>query len=333
MTRREHARRMVSALDADTRLRLQVSPLGAMRRLGLTVKAVNELTSRRGAGGMCDGMSFTDSGTVLYAPTQSRRENFTLAHEYAHLLVNRDDVPLIWLADAPEPAVELERLCDDIAGLLLVPEEAVDRVVGPGPVRGQHVFDLFHQTNASQVVCAIALARRLNCTGAVLLTDRAQQTVVHAAVVGEPTIYPRAGQLLPTGHPLRQLAPRTHVCRESFWATPWGERSRCYLDAVASDKRTYAVLADLDLWQAETLHLPGLDAPSTPAPQVELTCRCGYIGPVRGWPCETCGRPFCSRCKDCDCSRRDAQQVTCDGCFLRIAAADVVDGRCSECRS
>jgi len=43
-------------------------------------------------------------------------------------------------------------------------------IVGTGPVTGQHLVDLFQSTEASQVVCAIALARRLTCTGAIMLT-------------------------------------------------------------------------------------------------------------------------------------------------------------------
>jgi len=299
---------------------------------GLTVRAVASLTSQRGAGGMCDGMSIREHNTVLYARTDSRRENFTLLHEYAHLLLAKDTDAAIWLADQEEPMLERERLCDDIAAALLIPDEVLNGIVGTGPVTAQHLVDLFQATEASQVVCTIALARRLTCTGAIILTDRQTNTVVHAALVDEPSVYPTKNQAVPTDHPLTKIVPGQHICRESYWATPWGTRSPYYLDATATEKRTYSVLAELDLWDVSNLHLNVPEPAALHRPSASIQCPCGYKGIVTGFPCADCGKQFCPRCQRCDCDRRAALAVRCQGCTVSMPRHDIVDGRCSNCR-
>ncbi len=332
MTLRDQARRVVASRPQEMRERLRDAPLEALVQAGLTVRAVPELGSRRGAGGMCDGMSLTAHGTVLYAPTDSRRENFTLTHEYAHLLLDEDDTALIWLADQPDPDTVLEQLCDEIASLLLVPDSLLTVVIGTAAPTGSHVLDLFRRSQASQVVCAIAAARRLNSAGAVLLTDRTTQTVVHAALVGELPVYPRPQQRVPDAHPLLRISPGQHVRQRTFWATPWGERRTMYLDAVATGKRAYAVVAENDLWQIDRFHLPETEADAAKPPTTHLSCRCGYAGLRTGWPCPDCSQPFCPRCGACDCARRRSLTSPCESCFCDTPARDLLEGRCSDCR-
>jgi hypothetical protein len=332
VTRTQHVARVVRTLPVELREALRRAPLTAMTGTGLIVRSVPTLTSGRGTGGMCDGMSFSEHDTVLYAPTESRRQNFTLLHEYAHLLVDNDEEALIWVADQNEPALELERLCDHIAADLLVPDHVLDQIVSEGPITGQHLIDLYRNTEASQIVCAIALSRRLGCTGAIMLTDRATQKVVHASLVGEPSVYPSKNQAVPSSHPLLRISPGEQVCRESFWATPWGTRNPYYLNAAATEKRTYSVLADLDLWNAEQLHLPVAEYAPDRRPRAGVTCACGFKGPVTGWPCPDCNKQFCRRCKSCDCDRRAALTERCSECFLSIPRIDLEAGICSGCR-
>ncbi len=332
MTRKKHAIRIIQALSPQLRAALHRAPLAAMTSNGLVVRAVKLLTSSRGAGGMCDGMSFSEQNTVLYAPTDSRRQNFTLLHEYAHLLVARDEEAMIWLADRDEPMIELEKLCDDIAAALLIPEDLLNGIVGKDPVTGQHLLDLYLATEASQVACAIALARKLTCTGAILLTDRMTNTVVHAALVDGPSVYPANNQAVPSDHPLARIRPGQHVCRESFWATPWGTRSPYYLNATATAKRTYSILAELDLWGISTLHLNSPEPATATRPRTTVNCPCGFNGTTAGFPCPTCGKPFCPRCQRCGCERRAALTDRCKECFVSVPRRDLVEGVCSNCR-
>ncbi|MEC3975786.1 ImmA/IrrE family metallo-endopeptidase [Amycolatopsis sp. H20-H5] len=298
---------------------------------GLTVRAVEQLTSRRGAHGICDGMSFSEHNTVLYSPTDSRRENFTLLHEYGHLLVMQDEEAVNWIADQDEPAIELEKLCDEIAAMLLVPDEVLDAIVGKGPVTGKQLLDLFLTTEASQVVCAIALARRLTCTGAIVITDRTTQKVVYARLVDRPAVYPSSGQGVPSDHPLARLQPGQQLVRKSFWSTPWGTRNTYYLNAAASPKRTYAVLAELDLWNVDNLHVTGPEHERIDRARTTFACSCGFSGGTTGFPCPACGKQFCPRCGRCDCQRRQSLTEACKTCFAQSPKNDLQNGVCSDC--
>jgi IrrE N-terminal-like domain len=297
------------------------------------VIAVPELGEVRGAGGWCDGMSFHRHGALLYMPTDSKRQNFTVLHEFAHGLVHEDDDALDWLGEQDDPSQKLEQLCNEIASRLLIPDTLLDAVIGGEPLQAGHLTQLADTTAASQEVCAIALARRLPCAGMVLLTDRDRHQVVRAAIHGDLRFRPSPGDAVPDAHPLRRLPAGQGLNSRSFWAPPWGtERQILYLNAFASTRRTYAVLAVSDLWQIDHLHLSDPEDQAPDRPQAHRRCRCGFNGTVTGYPCPQCDQPFCPRCGDCKCGQLDARLVQCQGCYLRVAALDIVDSRCSDCR-
>lgn len=334
MTLISHAVRILSAVDPDLATALAVDPLRALTGRGYTVTAVPELAETRGAGGWCDGMSLHRHETLLYVPTDSKRQNFTILYEFAHGLVDADDAALDWLGEQDDPEQKLEQLCNEIASRLLLPDPVLDAVVGTGPVEAAHVRVLADTTAASQEACAIALARRLPCAGMVLLTDRSTQQVVRAAVRGDLQLRPRPGDPVPQLHSLRRLRSGEHLRTRSFWSPPWGggERHLLYLDADAGPRRAYAVLAVSDIWRIDAFHPGDLDEPPPVRPEGHRRCRCGFAGSVTGYPCPHCAQPFCPRCGDCDCCRRDAMLVQCGGCYLSVAARDIVDGLCSDCR-
>ncbi len=329
MTLREQAARIVDSIDPKTRAHLAADPLGAMTSAGLRV---GELEQREHARRFCDGLS-TATGIVLYmASPGSRRESFTLLHEYAHTLVAADIESMSWLADQPDIPRATEQLCNEVASLLLVPAEVIDAIVGDAPIRAEHLQQLHRETEASQVAIAIALARRLTADGAVMLLDRASHTVVQAILVGELAIYPTNGQPIPTAHPLYRIEPGNHVYQRSWWAAPWGERQDYYLDATASARRAYAVMDTTDLWHMESFH-GGDDIPQPQARPVSVrACPCGYSGPMRGFPCPNCGTQFCPDCGKCVCDHRNAAAVRCRKCTLSYAPTALIGGLCSECR-
>lgn len=319
------------------RARFAADPLGALRQeLGLAVEAADHLRKRRNDGGACDGMSFLEDGVILYAPTpNSRRQNFTLAHEFGHWLVEQATEIYDWLADQREPARMLETVCDRIAQRLLLPAELVSSVV-KRPLRASGVLDLYRASQASRPVCCIALAERLPQLGAVILLDREAESVAYASVRpdpehGWPRVFPWPGQPVPAGHPLRTLARRAAVTRRSFWRMPWGEEADYYLDAVAAGNWTVAVLSATDLWNAERLHV---EQPRRfdDRPVREVRC-CGEVRPVRGYPCPNCREPFCPKCGRCRCDRQAAAEQICQRCFVRYLPHLLVNGLCEECRS
>lgn len=304
--------------------------------LGLMVRPVDHLDQVRSDGGLCDGTSYLRDNVILYRRTGNRRENFTLAHELGHWLVDKTSGIYDWLLDQPDPAKMLETLCDRVAQKLLLPEAAVAIVVGRGPVSARHVPDLVEATQASRPACAIALAARLAGPGAVVIIDRSAGRVEYASVQpdpeqGWPTVFPWPGQSVPAGHPIGRLDDGGTLTRKSFWETPWGKRADFYVDAIAVSGRVVAVFSVTDVWGAERLHL---DAPREFDQRLQLTVRCcGQTHTVRGYPCSTCGEPFCPSCQRCRCDRRAQSEITCTKCFLAYQAHLVVDGLCEECRT
>lgn len=330
-TRRAHTRRIVAAITDAQRAAIATHPIAGIESLGYTVVAEPALTSERGAGGWCDGLSFAENNTVMYAPTPgSKKENFPLLHEVGHILVDRDEAALIWLADRADPDVELERLCEEIAADLVVPEGMLDDLVGTGPITGEDLKALVAQSAASGPACAIALSYRLS-SGAVVIIDRANARVIHSALRGEDLkVYPWKHRDVPLGHPLLALEPGDTTTRKTHWTDEWERRQDYYVSAVATEKRVYAVFSTSDLWGVDPFHGGQTPPAKSAAPRLGIRCQCGYVGKAMGWPCDKCKRQYCPRCGECDCQRRDRAQGTCTSCFCK--APDLKDGVCGGCR-
>lgn len=287
--------------------------------LGLKVRQAEHLVETRHGGGVCDGESFLSDGVILYRPTGNRRENFTLAHELGHWLVDQVDEIYDWLGQQEHAEKLLETICDAVAQTLLVPTSAIDRVLAGGPVSAQRVLDLMNDSEASRPVCAIAVARRLPGAGAVAIIERETGLVKYSSVQtdpieGWPSAIPWPGQSVPDGHPLSKVEDGSEFGRKTYWATPWGHREEYYLHAVGTGRWVVAVFADRDLWGVETVHF---DAPRefVQRPEGEFRC-CGELQRARGYPCPKCHRLFCPKCKGCLCDKRAVNETTCSACGL-----------------
>lgn len=330
------ARRLLKPLSTAIRTDFAKNPKQALSdHFGLNVREAAHL-GNRGAGGACDGVSFLEDGVVFYAPTPlSRRENFTMAHELGHFLVNEDDGALDWLADQPESDKACEALCDRIARQLLLPDAVVEQLLNGSRPRARHVLELYELSKASIQVCVIALAAELPSIGAVITAKIGDDTLTYASVQASregnwPQVYPWPGSRIPYGHPLRNLRPNSSITQRSFWMSPWGKRETYYIDAASDGKQLFAVLADHDLWEAEAFH-PGPGIETDKRPVLSGFC-CGTEFSARGWPCPTCGQPYCPRCGKCRCERQLARDLRCKKCFLLKPPHLVVGGVCDECR-
>lgn len=328
--------RLIESINPSIRASVASHPAEALQvHFGLTVQAEPQLGLQRESGGACDGVSFLRDSVVLYAPSiWSRRENFTLTHELGHWLVSHDADAVDWLSDQNDPDRMLELLCDRIAQKLLLPDDLVDSILDGKPVRAVLIRELYDASAASEPVCAIALAARLPGHGAVLITDLDVNTVSYASIrTGNddswPAVYPWPGTAVPPGHPLRTLRPGSTMARKSFWRAPWGTEQPYYLDAVADNRRVYAVLSAWDIWEAERFHS---DAPFQvdQRPQREILC-CGQTVTVRAWPCADCSEPHCPKCGLCRCDRQLKAQKQCERCYIIYPAHLVVAGRCPDC--
>ncbi len=327
----------LAGLADDIASRFADDPLGTLREdLHLTVRAVGQLDASRSDGGVCDGVSYLSDGVVLYRSTGNRRENFTLAHEFGHWLVDKTDAIYDRLADLDDAAKVLESVCDRIARLLLLPDDRLASVLNAAAVEARHVTDLYDATNASIHACVIALKDRLPALGAVLVIRHGANEVLYASVrpddvYGWPEVHPWPGQALPTAHPLRVIRPGGRLRQRTFWAMPWGARAEFYMDAVADSRRTIAVLSAEDLWQAERFH-PTIKRDFDQRPELEVNC-CGQLHKFRGWPCTTCGEGYCPTCGNCRCQKQMAAEVLCGGtCYMQYLPHLLVDGLCEDCR-
>jgi hypothetical protein len=329
--------RAVKILDATTREQFVLDPLDTLTsRLGLTVRPVDTLSNSREDGGFCDGMSFLEDGVILFAPTpNSRRQNFTLAHELGHWVVEQDKGLFDWIADQSAPTALLETVSDQIAQRLLLPDDLTSEVVGADLVRAHHVQDLYDNSQASYQACAIAVGRRIRGLGAVVLIDRFDGSVHHSSIQpdpddGWPQVYPWRGQVLQDAHPLRTLAPGSSFTRRISWRDSWGRTADFYVDAIADDRRVIAVLAAHDIWQVDPGYMIQPREFDT-RPVLRVYC-CGQERRFRGYPCPTCGQGFCPVCKNCKCDRAAKTEGTCTGCFMLFQQHLLVDALCEDCR-
>lgn len=327
----------VGQLSPAIQARFATDPLGVLRgELALRVQPAEHLSSRAD-GGACDGMSFLRDGVILFAPSpQSRRQNFTLAHELGHWLVMQSEPVFDWVSDQENAPQVLETVCDRIAQRLLLPESSVDAVLPTrGPVNAAHLLELFDVTQASRPVCSIALARRLPGLGAVVIVDRASAEVKYSSVrpdpeQGWPVVVPWPGQSVPSGHPFSSMVLGSTLTRRSFWRDQWDRQEDYYIDARTDGSRLVAVFSASDIWGAESLHLDG-PRKFDQRPTKEIRC-CGETRAVRGWPCPTCGEPYCPKCGLCRCQRQAQREQTCTSCYLRYQPHLLVEGLCEECR-
>jgi hypothetical protein len=321
MTLKLHASRLVAAIPGNIREALTVDAEGALTGLlGINVAPVQQLRDSRGTGGWCDGLSLTTDRVICYAPSPgSRRQNFTLLHELGHLRVSEDDDALDWLADRADPSSDLERLCDAIAAEILLPAPTIIRVLAgnaPGPA---HLPQLYKASNASEEVCAIALAVHLPARGAIALIQRHTATVAFAASSGWPPLSIPRGLAVPPRHPLRDLGTRQ---RWSGWTTPDlrlaieespGRENQApspqepllRAQAEAGPRRTIAVLLDMTRsrqFADECTRVEGESHRGSEQSQVELICPiCGHSAARDHYPCEECGISPCPACGRCRC--------------------------------
>lgn len=314
MTLKRHATRLAATVPAKIREALALEPADALvRHFGMRIAPLDQLRDSRGAGGWCDGVSLTNDRVICFAPSpNSRRQNFTLLHELGHFLANEDDDVLDWLADRPDSATDLERLCDAVAAQILLPESTITQILDGRQPAPEHLQRLYSASKASEEVCAIALAGRLRKRGAVILIRRRTAAVAFAAISGWPTLLVPRGLEVPQHHPLRELGIRQ---RWSGWTTsdlrlaitePFAETMIPNLMqawAQAGSNRTTAILIDTRNDEGAEWPRPANNAPG-PYSQSGyiLLCRhCGHGSNPSTYPCEECGIPPCWQCGQCQC--------------------------------
>jgi hypothetical protein len=326
------AERLVAALDPAARQAFATDPQGAVaEHFGRRLRPEPHLGDRRGAGGWCDGMSFDDHGVIVYAPTWSRRENFTIAHEVGHGMVDadEDEDTWNWVGDHPEKDGIIEKTCDAIASRLLLPRDRISAVLSEQRASGGAVLRLYDHFEASREACAIAVAERLGCEGFVLLAKADTELITFASRFGDTRPSPWRDDPLPPAHPLHRLDAGEEQVIESWWPTRGNDRRPFYQHAIRHEDWIYAAFAENDLWGAARFHAPRPEP--TTSRRFYVNCACGYKGYTNSFPCGTCRTVPCPTC-GCECDRKaKLPEEACRNCFTVVRQHLLVDGLCPRC--
>lgn len=332
---RRNAERLHQALSAEALAQLAADPIPAVAtHLKLRAVQVGPATEECS----CDGAYLPGYGVICYVPTpNSRRENFTVLHEFGHHLVRSDDDLLSELADLDQEGgiVAEERICDAFAGGVLIPDTTLDTVLTGTRPRARHLRQLYEATTGSWEACSVRLAERIGCDGYVALLDRETRRVRFASASPQSEYAWRRGTLLPHDHAAwKGLSGAYQGQGDIVWSS--GKRRRMWLDAVGSSGTVVAVFSDDPYFGSGGTGLTILDDPGVTRDTGVLlsgTCRhCG--GPAWGsTACDKCGDPKCKRCGRCGCGAKDSPMRTCPACHMTKPKAQFVRGsaHCRDC--
>ena len=88
----------------------------------------NSSLANHGARGLC--LSETPLPTIVYSGEAPTAQSFTLAHEFAHILLGKSGIigPYVRSTSAPPSVVRLESWCDRFAGAFLMPAQMVNQI-------------------------------------------------------------------------------------------------------------------------------------------------------------------------------------------------------------
>lgn len=256
---------------------------------------------------------------VVQQASSGRRTRFTAIHEFGHDRARHDIDVARHLAAMSEGASRRaeERVADAFAAAVLIPERAVDEVLGGKQPTAHHVVELFHRADVagSREACCVRIAQRMRGEGYVLVAEgnlmRFCATVGGAYAIGRNAAQDGVGLL-------RRAAERgtatDPVARLRF---PDGRLTSEYAgQAVADHMYTFAVLTD-----ATTLPWGGWIAPrKAEGDAPEIACPdCDDV--TEAWQrCDTnSSHRVCSTCGWCECRtpRAKVPEKICDLCTLR----------------
>jgi hypothetical protein len=256
---------------------------------------------------------------IAYAPTPgSRREHLTLVHESAHYLIQRDPDVLSTLHDLDDDAGQVaeERVCHAFAGLILVPDQVIERILTGRPPEARQLREVFTTSSGSLEACAVRLAEHLPTNGYMVIADPSSRRIRLASPSpGAPYQWGRHTPL-PAHHPLWHAhttgAPRGQG--QVVWAS--GARMNLWLDAVADGRLVHAMFSETRSWSGQGLsvldQLPDLRSAHRHERHLPTLRRStwGYTA------CATCGDVQCQDCGRCGCGAPVPTTRVCSACHL-----------------
>jgi hypothetical protein len=257
------------------------------------------------------------------------RRRFSVLHEYAHLLRDlvADVLEALFASTSAGEALE-ERMCDEFASKVLLPDALLESTLGPS-ITARAVHSLIAAAPASAEACAVAAARKLPAPGYIMLLspDGTASFTAHNSDV----YYVRRGTAqdglltrAASGSPIRG--------REQVRYSTGNRSQEMFVDAATESGRTVAVLVtDSPPWG-------GLTGGSKQGPEgTNGYCgNCAQEFAAFARSCDTCEQPPCSQCGQCACEipKGIVGERACDRCYLVLPPAAYPDAnstRCKEC--
>lgn len=328
------ARQLAAMLGDRERAALAAAPRTFLEGCGIRVTPLSIVPSSELCA--CDGVFFPHpTPNVAYAPTPgSRREFFSLVHEFGHFLVRRNDEVLSALHDLDDDAgrVAEERVCHAFAGQILVPDQVVSRVLDGRNPEARHLRQLVAGSSGSLEACAVRLAEHLPAAGYVVIADAAQRCILFASP--SPAAPYRWGRQtrLPEQHPLWRAAAtgRFRGQGQVVWAS--GARMNLWLDAVADRGLVHAIFSQTRYWGGAGLSI--LDEAPTTARPIAISGTCRHCGEAT-WgyaACPDCGDVRCRSCGPCGCGAPSPTTRVCGVCRLEKGRAQFRTSTSTVCR-
>lgn len=252
---------------------------------------------------------------ILFAgDVAAERVRFTVIHELGHHLFATSAAYLLDALDrvggSAEAAAQAEEtVCHQFAGRVLVPEEALKGIVGPGPLSPRHVAQLKEETTASWEAIAVAAVAHLDKKAAVVLI-REPGRISFAAAHGM-LAWKRGSPVAPRG-PLDRALSHNSTARPETYRHGQGYAESLFCDTVrVHDELAIGVFSS----QPSDRHFEILEQPEPAWKQREDFCEwCGSERNV-GW-CDLCSGRKCGHCGRCGCATL-RENPLCPDCFRR----------------
>lgn len=284
----------------------------------------------------CDGYYETslDPGVpwIVYRDDVSEsRIRFTLFHELGHHLAQYVEPTLLDDIDrlagpSGDPIQIEERICNEFAGHMLIPDELVAEVLAGEAPPPRHLVALHERSAASWEAAAVRLAQHIRGQGAVVLVREPKRLAFAAPSPGLRSSWTRGSPIRPDGPLARILQTRATARQEVYrWDMPGAVRLWCDTQPV-HDGLGIPVLADRP--SDGSLNII---EPLEPDWKRDAYCRrCNELR-TEGW-CDVCRGRLCPTCGACGCWKPVAEN-RCPGCGLvkSVTAFDQGSGLCRDC--
>lgn len=254
---------------------------------------------------------------VLTSTASYRRELFSVLHEFAHFLIDQDDIlaDLLWQEPDQGGALE-EDICDAFAALILVGDNLVDSVLDADGVTANAVLRLYRASEGSREACAVAMAQRLGSPGYVVIAaadDDQEIGVIARFAARSGNVFPIARNTPQPGTILVEANRRGRARGQDQLWYPSGARTEVmHVDVVADQGYLFAVVVtDRPAWGGLSVRDPTSGGYDT------TWCEhCGSDFRPDGAACRACGEHTCPTCRRCACpAGAPPQAKLCPECF------------------